>query len=82
MRSRLTIPLSPGVGALVCVLGLILTIRDMRDGVARYVVGFPDYKRDEYPVNFWFISILRLIIFSAGLGVSIYCLFFAKGKAP
>jgi len=59
-----------------------LTVRDLKDGVARYVVPFPDYKRDEYPVNFWFICILRLIIFAAGLGAAIYCLFFAKGKAP
>ena len=59
-------------------LVFVLTLRDIEDGVARHIPGFPDYKRKDSPVNFWFVCIVRLVFAVAGLAYSIYNTIYGK----
>ena len=53
----------------------IWSIRDIIDGEVRNFNGFPNYKKNESPINFWFISMLRLVCSLVVLAVIIYHVF-------
>lgn len=80
MVSRFTIPL-PDCGPVAIVLVsllLLLSLRDIKDGVARYIPGFPNHKRKDDPVGFWIVCILRLIAALIVLATVIYRTMFVK----
>ena len=73
LRSTLSISIrDPVLLTIIGVVILCLTIRDIIDGKARFVPGFGDYKREEYPANFWVVCIARLLVALGILGFVIY----------
>ena len=74
LRSTLSISIrDPVLMTIIGVAILCLTIRDIIDGKARFVPpNYGDYKREEYPANFWVACILRLLVSLAILGFVIY----------
>ena len=63
------------VSIFTVIILFIWSIRDISDGEVRNFNGWPNYKKNEHPINFWFISVLRLVVAFFALTVILYQLF-------